>query len=138
MLDNGVQSFIKTIGEEGCYALTLCKIVEMQSSGRFDIANVLPAIEKGVKSGCLKEDMTVLDGAAFLKLLTLNAWTKDYKDAGYIPQKGDYLVAEWFNRRTGLTHFTLEYPVKWDGLKASVTVKEGAIRSYRLYRIKEK
>jgi hypothetical protein len=90
----------------------------------------------GIGKGFIKPDMTVLDGAAFLKDLTGGKWTKDYKDAGYAPQKGDYLIAEWFNRRTGLTHFTLAYPVKWDGLKDSVTVKEGSIRSYRLYRMK--
>jgi hypothetical protein len=35
-----------------------------------------------------------MDGAAFLEETTGVKWTKDYKDAGYIPQKGDYLVAE--------------------------------------------
>jgi hypothetical protein len=135
MLKNGAQSFIKTIGDEGCYALCLCKVAETGSSYNVNF-NAVRAIEKGIKEGSIKEDMAVLDGAAFLKLTTLQAWTKEYKDADYAPQKGDCLVAEWFNKRTGLTHFTLEYPVKRDGLKDSVTVKEGAIRSYRLYRVK--
>jgi hypothetical protein len=43
-------------------------------------------------------------------------------------------VAEWYNKRTGKTHFTLEYPEKWNSLADSVTVREGAIRSYRPYR----
>jgi hypothetical protein len=134
MLENGAQSFIKTVGDEGCYALALCRI-----AGEFrfmSAGDAVSAAERGVARGCLKGDMTVLDGAAFLKDLTGVKWTKDYKDAGYIPQKGDCLIAEWFNKRTGLTHFTLEYPVKWDGLKDSVTVREGAIRSCRLYRVK--
>jgi hypothetical protein len=138
MLENGAQSFIKAIGDEGCYALTLCKVAEIynrRASG-YDAGHAVSAIGKAVEFGFLKPDMTVLDGAKFLEATTESKWAKDYKDAGYTPQKGDYLVAEWFNKRTGLTHFTLEYPVKWDGLKDSVTVKEGAIRSYRLYRVK--
>jgi hypothetical protein len=136
MLRNGMQSFIKTIGEEGCYALALCKVAEAYSGRESSGGGAVNAVGDGVHRGWLKEDMTVLDGAAFLKDLTGVKWTKEYKDASYKPVAGDYLIAEWYNKRTGLTHFTLEYPVKWDGLKDSVTVKEGAIRSYRLYRVK--
>jgi hypothetical protein len=140
MLEKGVQSFIKTVGDEGCYALALCKIAEIYNrlSSGYDAGHAVSAIRKAVEFGLLKPDMTVLDGAKFLEATTESKWTKEYKDAGYVPQKGDYLIAEWFNRRTGLTHFTLEYPVKWDGLKDSVTVKEGKIRSFRLYRTANK
>jgi hypothetical protein len=136
MLDNGVQSFIKTVGDEGCYALTLCKVAEIELKYFSDAGTVVrDIITSGVETGYIKNDMTVLDGEGFLKKITRGVkWTKEYKEAGYAPQKGDYLIAEWFNKRTGLTHFTLEYPVKWDGLKDSVTVREGSIRSYRLYR----
>jgi hypothetical protein len=131
MLDEGIQDFIKKVGDEGCYALCLCKIAELhiRHSG---IA--VARIEAGVESGFIAGDMTVLDGAGFLGYMTAQKWTKEYKEAGYKPAAGDYLVAEWFNHRTKLTHFTVEYPVKWNSLKNSVTVKEGSIRSYRLYR----
>ncbi|MDR0640081.1 MAG: hypothetical protein LBG27_14495, partial [Spirochaetaceae bacterium] len=78
----------------------------------------------------------VLDGAAFLKMLTGRNWTKEYADAGYKAKPGDWLVAEWYNNRTGKKHFTLEYPQKWNSLRDSVTVREGVIRSYRVYRVK--
>jgi hypothetical protein len=140
MLENGAQSFIKAIGDGGCYALCLCTAADLEAefTDEFPAGTTVNLIKAGVKKGFLKDDMTVMDGAAFLQLISGRKWTKEYKDAGYVPQKGDYLVAEWFNRRTGLTHFTLEYPVKWDGLKDSVTVKEGKIRSYRLYRTANK
>jgi hypothetical protein len=51
--------------------------------------------------------MTVLDGAGFLEFVSGPKWTKEYKPAGYKPQPGDYLIAEWFNKRTSKTHFTL-------------------------------
>jgi hypothetical protein len=136
MIKTGAQDFIRTIGEEGCYALTLCKTAELYVLP-MDEPGAFAVIDQGVKKGFIKPDMTVVDGAAFLEYVTGSEWTKEYKDAGYKPVKGDYLVAEWFNRRTGKTHFTLEYPVKWDGMASSVTVREGAIRSYRLYRVKE-
>jgi hypothetical protein len=137
MMKQGIQDFIKTIGDEGCYALTLCEIASEYWQRKSGIPDVFNNIENGVRAGCIARDMTVLDGAAFLKLLTLHYWTKEYKDAGYKPQEGDYLIAEWFNKRTGKTHFTLEYPEKWNSLSNSVTVKEGSIRSYRLYRAEE-
>jgi hypothetical protein len=139
MINEGVQDFIRTVGEEGCYALTLCKIAEINTRRPLEcnVGTAVMAIRQdGTEPGCIKPDMTVLDGAAFLQRLTLKTWTKEYKDAGYKPVEGDFLVAEWFNKRTGKTHFTLEYPVKWNSLLNSVTVKEGAIRSYRVYRKK--
>jgi hypothetical protein len=149
MLNNGIQEFIRTIGDEGCYALCLCKAAEIfgnkimgvfgGNSYAWCAAEAVGRIEKGVECGYIKNDMTVLDGAAFLRQLTgtVKRWTKEYKPAGYKPAEGDYLIAEWFNRRTGKTHFTLEYPEKWNSLRDSVTVKEGSIRSYRLYRVKK-
>jgi hypothetical protein len=135
MLHKGVQDIIKTIGDEGCYALTLCRIGELSGGGGTDMGKSVDDIERAVLSGYLSDDMTVLDAAGFLRQLTLMKWTKDYKDASYKPVNGDYLIAEWFNQRTGKTHFTLEYPEKWNSLRDSVTVREGKIRSYRLCRI---
>jgi hypothetical protein len=132
MLKEGAQDFIKTVGEEGCYALTLCRVAQSVSAGV-----AVMYIQGGVANGSVKDDMTVLDGAAFLRYMTDKKWTKEYRDAGYKPREGDYLIAEWYNKRTGKTHFTLEYPVKWNSLRDSVTVNEGSIRSYRLYRVKE-
>jgi hypothetical protein len=132
MLNEGIQDFIKKVGDEGCYALCLCKIAELYIHMYSGIA--VARIEAGVKKGYIAEDMTVLDGAGFLGYMTAIEWTKEYKAPDYKPVAGDYLVAEWFNPRTKLTHFTVEYPVKWNSLKNSVTVKEGSIRSYRLYR----
>jgi hypothetical protein len=100
-----------------------------------EAGNATSTIADGVRKGYIKPDMTVLDGAAFLKQMTGRKWTKEYKPAGYTPVAGDFLIAEWYNKRTGFTHFTVIYPESFDPLAASVTVKEGAIRSYRLYRI---
>jgi hypothetical protein len=138
MLNNGIQDFIKAIGDEGCYALCLCKIAEIAEplSGYPNGVEPVTNINLAIEAGCIKNDMTVLDGAGFLRDMTGRKWTKEYKPAGYKPAEGDYLIAEWFNKRTGKTHFTLEYPVKWNSLRDSVTVKEGVIRSYRLYRVK--
>ncbi|MDR0409414.1 MAG: DUF261 domain-containing protein [Spirochaetaceae bacterium] len=134
-MKDGVQDFIKTVGESGCYALCLAEAAAIYNrANRVDVGYAVTAISIGVSHDYIKPDMTVLDGAAFLKQMTGEKWTKEYKPADYKPVEGDYLIAEWFNKRTGFTHFTLAYPQKWDPLTASVTVKEGVIRSYRLYR----
>ena len=130
---------ISTIGAYCCYALTLCRVAEIVNDllQIGSLGGVVGAIECGVKDGFIKPDMTVLDGAAFLKRLTGKNWTKTWQGAGYVPKEGDYLIAEWYNKQTGKTHFTLEHPEKWNSLENSVTVKEGVIRSYRVYRVKE-
>jgi hypothetical protein len=137
MLKQGIQDFISSVGAEGCYALTLCRVAELAENTDNFAGDAVNSIANCVKTGQLAPDMTVLDGAAFLRHITLRRWTKEYRDAGYKPKIGDYLVAEWYNKRTGKTHFTLEYPEKWNSLENSVTVKEGFIRSYRLYRVRE-
>ena len=138
MIPDGAQDFIAAVGAEGCYALTRCKIAEIVTGAEWtDTGTAVLGVERGVKAGYIKPDMTVLDGAAFLKMLTGKAWTMFYVVAkDYKPKEGDWLAAEWFNPKTGKTHFTLESPVKWNSLGNSVTVKEGAIRSYRVYRVK--
>jgi hypothetical protein len=113
----------------------LARVSELACGTRIDAGDAVNDICLGVHSKYIKPDMTVLDAAGFLRNLTLMKWTKDYKDASYKPVDGDYLIAEWFNARTGKTHFTLEYPEKWNSLRDSVTVREGKIRSYRLCRI---
>jgi hypothetical protein len=138
-MKQGVQDEIAMIGNEGCYALALVRVAELSDGAiiGFDTAaaDAVADVLTGVRDGFIKSDMTVLDAAGFLKHLTGLDWTKEYKDSGYEPKEGDYLLAEWFNKRTGKTHFTLAFPEKWDGLKDSVTVKEGVVRSYRLCRI---
>jgi hypothetical protein len=138
MMKEGVQDFIKAVGGEGCYALTLCRIAEIAEPlcGYPNGVEPVTNIDLAIESGCIKSDMTVLDGAGFLRDITGKRWTKEYKPSDYKPVEGDYLIAEWFNKRTGKTHFTLEYPKKWNSLSDSVTVREGAVRSYRLYRVK--
>jgi hypothetical protein len=125
---------IATIGATGCYALTLCQAAALSCGMQWSMGESVSDIGIGIQRGRIKNDMTVLDGATFISDLTGKHWTKEYKDAGYKPKEGDYLIAEWFNKRTGNTHFTLEYPEKWNSLSDSVTVKEGYIKSYRLYR----
>jgi hypothetical protein len=133
-MKEGVQDMIATIGESGCYTLTLCQAASLSCGMQWSMGESVCDIERGIQSGRIKSDMTVLDGATFMYDMTGRHWTKEYKDAGYKPKEGDYLIAEWFNKRTGKTHFTLEYPEKWNSLSDSVTVKEGYIKSYRLYR----
>jgi hypothetical protein len=133
-MENGIQDEIKTIGTDGCYALCLLKIAETATDIDMSTGQAISYIEHGIKDANLKADMTVVDGAAFLGSLTGFKWTKDYAPHGYKPQADDFLVAEWFNPRTGFTHFTLVSPQKWDSLESSVTVKEGFIRGYRVYR----
>jgi hypothetical protein len=133
-LEKGVQDIIKNIGTDGCYALCLVKIAGLFEKTDYTAGQAADLIIGGAEMGFIGGDMTVRNGAGFLQYITGNRWAM--RRSSVAPAQNAPLsatVAEWFNPRTGLTHFTLISPAAFDPLADSVTVKEGAVRSYRVY-----
>ena len=126
----GLQTLALSLHKDGCHFLTLCSIAEEASGKSIDL---IWAIRVCMSRGLLKSDFYVNDdGTGVLKLLTGKKWTrKDVEKLGVIGDN-DYTEAEWFNPRTGFTHFRRRY---FDTLDDSVTVKEGFIKRYRIYTV---
>jgi hypothetical protein len=134
LIETGVQDRIKTIGTDGCYALCLCKIAETALGLRRTAGQTVDLILDGVCAGFFSSDMTVRDGEGFLQYATNVKWSLERTESPPAANPLLFVIAEWFNKRTGFTHFTLREPILFDPLQNSVTVKEGYIRSYRVYR----
>ena len=127
----GLQNFIESMGKEGCYFLSLCKLF----SAKDIITTALECNKRGYlfynwKDPDDKLNFNVDNPEGIIEYITGKKCrvTKHY--AGVPVEK--YYVEKWYNSRTGFSHFRLR---DWDPLLNSVTVKEGKIKSWRVIKI---
>jgi hypothetical protein len=133
MIPGGIQDDIidPVVHKYGCYAICLIKLAELdiikrsQKDPRWTGDSIVDMIQRG-KLWISSKDCTVLDAGGFLSYLTGAGWTKEW---GPRDAEGPTTIREWYNPRTNYNHFNL---CDWDPLRASVTVKEGYIRSTRI------
>lgn len=122
-MKKGIQSLLEHISSYGCYFLCL---LEKAGYSHQDIIDMyITCLEKGF----IDKDCTVLDGsklATFLFKTPLTCTIENDK-----PNNAVFYIECWYNKRTGYKHFKLP---EWDSLENSVTVKEGSIISYRVFR----
>lgn len=115
---------------DACHFLCLCSIIHEYRERAVD---VLGLASHAITEGWLREDYYVRDALAILYYATKKRWvvynTKD--DPGTV-KRNQFTELEWYNPRTGYTHFTRKY---LDTLVNSVTVAEGSIKSYRVYTV---
>jgi hypothetical protein len=126
-MKQGIQDTLKRAGEYACYFLCLCELAERRGA-KFDL---LQTIDSFYGNNLLANDFTVKNAGGIFSALTGERWTHIVTGNEYRPAPGELLVEEWYNPRTRLVHFRLK---DWDSLDASVTVKEGYVRSYRVLR----
>lgn len=132
---DGLQTLFLAAHQGACHFLTLCSIAdEYRHDHDMPYVDLIWAIRVCRSRQLIDDEFYVLDdGTNVLKLLTNGKkWTrKDVEKLGEI-RDNDYTEAEWFNPRTGYTHFRRRYV---DTLRDSVTVKEGYIKKYRVYTV---
>lgn len=122
----GLQS--KLGNNECCHFLVLCSIAHEYRKKPVDVLGLLI---KGLKEGWVKEDLYVEDSLAFLHFATGARWVR--REVTQLPEvilENEFTEVEWYNARTKKVHYTRRYV---DPYTNSVTVKEGKIRSYRIY-----
>ena len=113
----------------------MCSIAdEYRADHGLPYIDLIWAIRTCRSRGLIDDEFYVKDdGTRVLKLLTDGQkWSR--KDVAKLGKVGDndYTEAEWFNPRTGFTHFRRRYV---DTLRDSVTVKEGYVKQYRIYTV---
>lgn len=120
----GVQSAWK----EGCFFFALLTILD-ENDIRYDLWDVTHFC---IKQGYMQDDGYILDSCGLLFALT----GKHYEVAivsslpAHIPSTW-YTVEKWYNERTGYTHFRRRFV---DTLKDSVTVSEGSLVAYYIFK----
>ena len=123
----GKQSLMKNIGENGCYILSILEGIGIQNTdAQLDLIRTL------IGEGYLSKECFIQDNNKLAARLGCT-----YKYTTIKPTDEKAYIKEYYNARTGYTHFVLCVDGKdFDTLDSSVTVKEGVIRSYRIYKRK--
>lgn len=124
----GIQTVLRKCGESGCLFLSILSIAEEVAGVSFDLINTIHIC---LQKRWITNDFECLDSLAILNYLTGKIWirrevTRLTRDVAY----NEYTVANYFNPRTGIIHRRRR---SYDTLKASVTVREGYIKSYYIY-----
>jgi hypothetical protein len=130
-MKQGIQSFIKSIGDSGCLVLCMIKIAEIH---RQRIYNPFEVISRALEEDWLSEDMFVKNPEAIMQFLTDERWEYSHNSISTPRVNGKvYCIERWERSTTAGTtsHFRLP---EWDPLKDSQTVKYGRIASYRILR----
>lgn len=122
----GIQDKLKLLGENGCYILAI-----LSGFGCSSLDEMLMLTDKLIQKGLLSTTYTVLDNAELAKELGLTYLYSPVKPKDSLCL---FYVKEYYNERTGFTHFVLCMNGKeYDTLENSITVKEGVVRSYRIF-----
>lgn len=123
----GKQTLMKNLGDNGCYILSILESIGIQNTdAQLDLIKVL------INDGFLSKECFVQDNNKLAARLGCT-----YKYTKIKPSDEKVYIKEYFNERTGFTHFVLCVDGKdFDTLDSSVTVKEGYVRSYRIFKRK--
>lgn len=136
-----IQSFCKSLGECGCYLFCLFDIaMEVTKTHR----DVLWEIEKFVDKGYVvfdkdnydsKDNFYVLEPTKILQDLTGLKWSVAKFDANnYTRQDGDFVVEYWSATGGKSGHFA-RINHGYNSLEKSISVNNGRIYTYRVFRI---
>lgn len=125
------QSVMKTLGEYGCYFLSLVRLSEKIRGKRIDaVAAFVIALERKWAD----KDATMLDPAAILSAMSGKRFTVRKEDAGYKAAPNEYEVLLFTNG--SYSHFVLgdgNGNVEYDPLGKSRSVAEGKITGKRIF-----
>ena len=136
-MQNGIQSFYLTLGEEACFFLQILKIAEKVI--RYNLDPLTAAlICKSKKFIYLnlddlkdKKNFLVYGHADILNLITGLEWEYIKAAPTYKPKKNEYVINEYANG--AMTHFDSD---DFHSLQNSQTVKNGKIISKRVFKLK--
>ena len=121
------QKICKILGESGCYFFCLLHCV-----GGCDDA--ISIYKKAVDIGWMDEDCYVKDPCAILRYLTGKKYSL-VKDTVLDPS-ANIIIGLWHNPTTNHHHFVVmdsNNNVTYDPLGESITVRDGALESYRSF-----
>lgn len=132
---SGIQTVLKSCGDEGCHFLTLLSIAEEESEKEIDLIN---AIHYCQQNGLIQDDFTVnRDGTAILNHYTNKRWSRrEVKNLPAFIKENEYTEAIWERKYTSKgKEYTIRHYRRrgYDMLKCSKTVAEGKIVKYYIY-----
>lgn len=124
----GLQDKLKKLGTSGCYIMAI-----LSGSGISSIDDIVKITDGFIKDGLLSDDYAVKDNVELAKSLGLKYEWK-CKATEEEMNTTLFCVKEYYNERTGYTHFVLHMDKQdYDTLENSITVRDGIIKSYRMF-----
>ena len=130
---DGIQTILKTCGNEGCHFLTLCSIIEEYTDCPLDL---IDAIRVAQSKGWFDSTFEGKDAIAFLNYYTGKKWTRS-ELLKRLPIKildNQFTEVIHYNKNTGFKHYKRR---GFDTLTSSVTVRDGVILGYYVYTVEE-
>lgn len=134
-----IQSFCKSIGDNGCYLFCLFNIAEQVTGKHFDI---FEKSEYFIDRGWIKfnwknysddDNFFVLNPVKILQNLTGLTWSVRKEGETYKPVKDDFYVEFWsINGKSG--HFA-RLMNNFNSLQFSKNVEYGEVKSFRVFNI---
>jgi hypothetical protein len=120
------------------------KIYNVEPSYNFLNTKWMEAIDKGIISGDLnkdgdmddKKELEIQDHNKLLKHLNIPLRYLGSFPPDIVINDSQYAIGEFYNKRTDFTHFVSldsNKKVEYDPIKDSVTVREGTLKTIRLY-----
>jgi len=131
------QKIMLTLGEGGCYFLSMVRLAEDLLGKRID---AVLEFQKCVAMNLCREDCYIYDPAAIMHQLYGGDWRARKEDADYEPIDGEFEILR-FERSTPAriySHFVLgsnKGEVEYDPLGNSNTVAHGQLVSKRILRL---
>lgn len=131
----GIQRVFAEIGEYGCYLLSILKAIDKTKYNTV-LLSIINDFEDLKKRNIIGDECTVLDPEALCRYYGANV---KVEKTNKWPNSEDvwFVIGKYHNKRTGYSHFVLmkgPREVSYDPLGDSVTVREGDIESYRVFK----
>jgi len=131
---------LNPIQEWGCYYISIVNMVSIATNVDFSASEVIIKWFKNYKDdGDIDIESTILDPDGIIedfcgknKVIFVGK-----RDANYVCNNDEYEILDYFNKRTGYTHFVLgdgKGKCMIDPFPGSRTVREGDVRSKRIYK----
>lgn len=130
-----VSEAAKQIYDYGCYFMSLLYVSKVPYSEPANLDEILMYYDTFIEKGWMGPDCYVKDPCAILEYLTGKKYMV-VKDVVLDPN-ANIVIGRWHNPTTNHYHFVVmdrnNNNVVWDSLGYSITVADGAVKSYRLF-----
>ncbi len=129
-MKQGLQdTVIRGLANSGCYFLCLCEIAELEGA----CVDVLKAALHSIDNGWCDTRFYMKNPEAVINWLLRDTGKSAVLTIEKKPFPDSYNIREYYNPKTGGTHFVLK---DWDSMTGCSTRRSGYVRSYRRVDIK--
>lgn len=132
---------LSPIREWGCLIISMVNLDQLVSEKEYTAKQILELWIKNYQEKDIDIESTVLDHNGVMEDLSGMLIFLGKYDKNYLPALGEYEILEYYNPKTEIVHFVVgdgKGKCLIDPYLNSNTVKNGYVRSKRIYKLKEK